>query len=289
MFRIIINPKAGAGRALQVLESIKNVLRERNIQFDIRETAYRMHAKELAITAVAEGISGIIAIGGDGTMFEVANGLDGSSVTLYIVSCGTGNDFIKTLGLPKDPVEALKLQLDSPVKDVDMGKASVFRFLNVAGAGFDVEVLRQTEQFKQRYHGIIPYMLGVIKAIRHYKPFSGELRIDSQAIHGEFTLVVIANGQYYGGGMRVARKADPYDGLFDVIYIPKLPKWKICLLLPFFMSGVYDVFPVAHRVRTNTAELESKEITINMDGELRTMDNVMFENLHNAVHMHLPA
>jgi len=288
LLRIILNPGAGAGRALAILKKVENLLAEFDAEYETVYTQERWHAAELTAQAAKDGVDGVVIIGGDGSLFEAANGLVGTDTALIIAPCGTGNDFAKTLRLPKDPVKALLRQLDCPVYRFDAGAANEFRFLNIAGAGFDVEVLRQTEAYKQKYHGIIPYFLGIIRGIRYYKPFEGSLEIDGQVINGRFTLAVIANGQYYGGGMRVARKADPRDGKFDVIYVPALPKWAICLLLPLFVPGWYDVIPFVKRVRAEKVVLTSKGITINMDGELRDIDRTEFSIVPGGIKLHVP-
>jgi diacylglycerol kinase family enzyme len=119
------------------------------------------HATEIA-RAAAEGEeeARLVVLGGDGTFNEVANGLGGTRAVMYFVSCGTGNDFVKALGLPKDPIEALKLQLSSSVREIDAGLINGRLFLNVSGTGFDIEVLRQTERFRARFKGLLAYLLG---------------------------------------------------------------------------------------------------------------------------------
>ena len=288
LYRIIVNPSAGAGKAAAILPEVEAVLREKGLTYDIAATMAPWDAAVLSAQAAAEHVEGVVAIGGDGTFFEVCNGLAETGTALYVVSCGTGNDFVRSLPLPKDPIEALRLQLNTPLRPVDAGAASKFRFLNVAGAGFDVEVLRQTERYKSRFHGIIPYLLGVIRTVRIYRPFHGILEVDGERVEGDFTLVVFANGQYYGGGMRVARKADPCDGYFDVLWVPALSKARICTLLPLFMPGWYDRLKVVRRVRAKTARLISPGLTVNMDGELRDMDDTQFRLLAGALRMGLP-
>ena len=289
MYRIILNPTAGAGRAKSILPEVENILRSRGIEYEIKMTHERWEASSLSGEAAAEGAEAVVLIGGDGSLFEVINGLCGTNTVLYIVPCGTGNDFVRSLPLPKDPLEAFRVQLDSEIRSVDAGAAGEYRFLNVAGAGFDVEVLRQTEAYKERFHGILPYLLGIIRGIRFFKPFKGVLEIDGEKIEGRFSLVVLANGQYYGGGMRVARKADPFDGMFDVIYVPAVSKFLLCCVLPIFMPGWYDILPIVHRKRAKCASLTSKGITINMDGELRNMDHTDFAIIAQGVKMALPA
>lgn len=288
MYRVIVNPKAGAGRATALLPMVEEALRKRGVPFDTRQTERPWHAAELAAQAASEGVEAVVAVGGDGTLFEIANGLCETKTALYIVSCGTGNDWVRSIPLPKDPLAALDMQLNAEPVPVDAGAAGKYRFLNVAGAGFDVEVLRQTVKYKPRFRGILPYLFGVIETIRTYKPIQGVLEVDGKRVEGRFTIVSFANGQYIGGGMRVARKADPFDGLFDVIYVMALPKWRVCMLLPWFLPGLHDLFSVTHRVRAKSARFSSKGMTVNMDGELRDMDDIEFRLIPGGIRIPLP-
>ncbi|MDO4739623.1 MAG: diacylglycerol kinase family lipid kinase [Eubacteriales bacterium] len=285
LFRIIINPLAGAGKPMALRPRVEALLAERGISYETVLTDGGNHAVNLSKQAAADGARAVVIVGGDGSLNEAVNGLIGSSTILYIVPCGTGNDFARVFRLPKDPIEALRMQLDAPVGVIDAGAANEFRFLNVAGAGFDVEVLRQMEAYKEKYSGIWPYLLGVIRAVKAFRPFEATLEAQGQTFSGRFTLMVFANGQYYGGGMRVARKADPRDGLLDMIYIPALPKWLISLCLPLFLPGWYDVLPFVRRMRVSKATLLSKGVTLNMDGELRDVDRADFELLPGAIRM----
>ena len=139
MLHLIINPTAGKGYPLTLLSQLRAELEKRGVEYAIRETEYPGHATELARQAAATGAD-VAACGGDGTLCEALCGLMGSQSTLYVVPCGTGNDFIKAFyGLSRDPIRALCQQLDGQDVRVDCGRVNQGAFLNVAGAGFDVD------------------------------------------------------------------------------------------------------------------------------------------------------
>ena len=172
---ISANETAGSGAGAAVFERVCGLLREKNIPFRADRTEEPGHATRLADAAVNDGEADIICIGGDGTLFEVVNGLAGRFVTLYFVPCGTGNDFVKVLHLPKDPVEALEAQLSGVSRKIDIGRLNDMHFINVSGSGFDVEVLRQAARFKKLGKGLLPYLLGIFAALRHFRALPVEI------------------------------------------------------------------------------------------------------------------
>ena len=136
MLHLIINPTAGKGYPLTLLSQLRAELEKRGVEYAIRETEYPGHATELARQAAATGAD-VAACGGDGTLCEALCGLMGSQSTLYVVPCGTGNDFIKAFyGLSRDPIRALCQQLDGQVVRVDCGSTS---FLFTGDAEWNAE------------------------------------------------------------------------------------------------------------------------------------------------------
>ena len=148
MLYIIANETAGSGAGAAVFRRVCDMLREKDIPFRADTTEAPGHAARLADAAVRAGETEIVCLGGDGTISEIVNGLAGRFVTLYFVPCGTGNDFVRVLDLPKDPVEALAAQLSGTPGTIDVGMLNDRYFLNVSGSGFDVEVLRQAVRFR---------------------------------------------------------------------------------------------------------------------------------------------
>lgn len=155
MLTLIVNPAAGNGFARKVTEQLRQELEHAGRAFQFLYTEYPGHATELARHAVQDGeCSGVIAVGGDGTAYEVACGLLGTSVPFGIIPSGTGNDFVKTVGIPKKPLEALRFILKSKPRAVDVGSLNDRMFLNVCGTGFDVTVLDYTVAAKKYCRGI---------------------------------------------------------------------------------------------------------------------------------------
>lgn len=200
MYALIVNPISGNGRGKRELPRVEALLREENVPYQLFEAARKGEMRALARQAVESGMEGIVAVGGDGSLFEIINGMAGSELALLFACCGTGNDFIKAVHLPKDPVEALRLQLHTPLSRIDLGRMNEMYFLNVSGTGFDVEVLRQAEKYKQRYKGLGVYLRGVRDAIRHFRPLEARIAFDDAELTPQkFTIISIGNGRYIGG------------------------------------------------------------------------------------------
>jgi YegS/Rv2252/BmrU family lipid kinase len=288
MLLVILNPIAGNGRALALEPAIKRELEVRGIPFNIVKAQQPEHASQLTRNAQGEGYKGIVCAGGDGTFFEVVNGLTGTDLAVYIVPCGTGNDFTHSFSLSRDPIQAFIQQLDGEETRVDMGVVNQSAFANVSGAGFDVEVLKQTKLYKGSRTGLIPYVVGVIAAIRHFKPLEAELFINGELIGDRFTMVTVANCSYFGGGMKVAPGADPMDTLFDVITIKPVKRWHIPFLLPLFINGSYIKLPITTVTRADKITLRANGLIINIDGELREVDRAEYSIIPGGLKLSLP-
>lgn len=289
MFAIIVNPVSGGGKNAQIAKQIAELLMQRGKAYRLFETANEGDGDRQVRLALKSGCEAVVCIGGDGTLSEIVHELTGSGSVLYIVPSGTGNDFARALGLPRDPMEAFRAQLDGRRTTIDCGSINGRAFINVSGSGFDVEVLRKTEKFKQVYPGEQAYRKAVSAVLSSYKAFQAEISIDG----GEFrpysgTIVEIANGQYIGGGMKVAPAAQVQDGLFDVVMVDCVPRLLIPLLLPLFILGVHVHLPIARVVKAKDVVLRSAGMVVNIDGRLEQMDEAHFEIRPSALDVMLP-
>jgi len=283
MFLIISNPTSGNGAGRSVLNGVQRLLTERNIAFRSETTARPGHASELADMAVRERMDGIICLGGDGTIFEIVNGLAGRFMTLYFAPSGTGNDFVRVLNLPADPIEALRRQLDGSPRAIDVGRVNDYYFLNVSGCGFDVEVLRQAVRFKKMGRDLLPYLMGILAALRRFRPLEIELTMNGRTERRAVTIISVGNGRYFGGGMTPAPHAEIDDGLFDVICVDRINRLDILRLLSRFIKGRHTEMPIAHETRCTSLTIRCPGMTVNMDGELRQMDAAEYRLLPGAL------
>ena len=288
MLYIIANEKAGSGAGAAAFENVSALLREKEIPFRADRTEYPGHATLLADAAVSAGETDIVCLGGDGTLFEVVNGLAGRFVTLYFVPCGTGNDFVTVLRLPKDPVAALEAQLSGTPRRIDIGRLNDMHFINVSGSGFDVEVLRQAARFKKLGKGILPYLLGIFAALKNFRTLDVEITADGKTEKTEVTIFSVGNGCYIGGGMKAVPHALPDDGLFDVVIAKKFSRPAILRMLTKFIPGKHTALPGIREFRCREITFRCPGMVLDVDGELIPMDEARYELLPGAVGVKLP-
>ena len=289
MYTLIVNPTSGRGAAMGRLAGIEGVLKEHGLEYNIERATKPMDAARIARAVAARQPEGIIAVGGDGTLFEIINGMIGSDVPLLFVSCGTGNDFVRTLKLPKNPVEALKCQLGAPVGRIDVGRMNDFYFLNVAGTGFDVEVLRNAEKYKAKYTGLRTYLFGLFDAIRDFRPITALVSFyGGPEEETTFSILSIGNGRYFGGGMKAVPDAKVDDGLFDVVTVRPVSKPAIVVLIAFYIAGKHVAMHLGKLRRCRKISIRRKNMTLNLDGELHNTDSACFELLPGALCVRVP-
>lgn len=265
----IVNPIAGKGKGKTVAKQIEGYMKEIAVPYEIRFTTRSREAENLALVASMEGYKKIVAVGGDGTVYEVVNGIIGRDITLGIVPSGTGNDFARSLGVGKSIETALDTVVYGRERLVDCGKANNRYFVNVAGIGFDTDILKEAEKIKKYFSGPWAYLAGVFKTLIHYKYKKIHMTIDSEQYQKEILLVAFANGNYYGGGMKIAPDADMEDGYFDICVIHKIPKLKVLRLFPTIFAGKHIEVEEVSIYRGKKVELYGDSpMPINLDGDL---------------------
>ena len=228
---VIVNPRAGAGSAATVTRLV-GALAERDIRPDVVETAAARDATRIAREAAESGIRLIVAVGGDGTVHEVVNGLidaesgtvRGDDPVLGVVSAGSGCDLVRTFGLDRAP-ETIARHLAGPgVTRIDVGRIrltgqdghpTVRVFANVAEVGFGGAVAASARRLPARL-GPRRYTLGIVAAWGRFRRVAMTVRHDGGIHEGALCNVVVANGQFFGGGLKVAPRSLPDDGRFDV-------------------------------------------------------------------------
>lgn len=285
----IVNPISGSGRGRRDFARVEALLRERGAAYEAVYTERPGHAVALAKAAADAGERCIVAVGGDGTVNEVASALVNRGVVMGVLPFGTGNDLARVAGFPNDPEAAVDVLLSGHTRRMDAGMANDRFFLNVSGFGFDVDVLVNTEQYKEKYNGMLPYLLGIVRTLSHLRRM--HITVEHDGITESFTsvLVSVGNGQYIGGGMHAVPTADLYDGLFDVIVVKDLSLLHFISLLPCFIKGKHMGNPVVHHFRTAELTVTSEEpCVLNMDGELGSGTPVTFRLLPGALPMLVP-
>lgn len=279
--RLIVNPVAGNGRGAKLWPRLRDELHAEGAEFDHVLTERRDQATELARQAVADGCRLIVAVGGDGTMHEVVNGLvtEGEvaeGVVLGVIPCGTGADFARTVGLVREPLAAVRRLLHGSDRRIDLGVIRCWRegreiveyFPNAAGLGFDGEVAERVNRRSKAGGGTIPYLFSLVLTLITYENKPVTIALDDRTLQMRVNAIVAANGRYFGGGMQIAPDATPDDGLFDVIIIGDTTKLEFLLQVPRVYGGTHLQHPKVDAYRSSTVHVESeKRMILQADGE----------------------
>jgi diacylglycerol kinase (ATP) len=265
----IVNPVAGKGGGREVWRGLRAAVAEVR-GYECVETEDVGHARELARRAAASGYERVIAVGGDGTVFEVANGLAKTPTALAIIPVGTANDTAANLGVPRDAVVAARLAVRGMDTPIDLGEIHQARsntyFVGVAGFGFDAEVAWRVNHanvhWARSLGGTGPYLSAVLQCLLQYRSSRIRISIDERVVDRRMFLVAIANTPSYGGGMRIAPEAVPYDGLLDVCLVADVRRLDVLRLLPRMYSGAH----VSHRA---VQVVRCRELSADADQRVR--------------------
>jgi len=281
----IVNPIAGSGRAHRLLPRIEAWLAEQGIEARILETREAGHAERLAAAASDLGHDRVIAVGGDGTIQEVLNGLlssgvatDGGPPAMGLIPSGRGNDLARSVNLPIDPMACLPIALGDTTRPFDVGRAegadgSRRHFGAAGGVGFDAAVA-YTMAVRRRFwmRGEAGYFLGTLNELRRYR--NSELVVtligddEDRVVSQRFLFVAFANGPYYGGGMQICPDARTDDGWLDVCLVGDLSRVAALRELPGIYQAKHLRNPMVEIVRARRLRIEGDGATrVHLDGE----------------------
>ena len=289
-FCLIANPTSGNGKGSAYLDCVTRELTARGADFSVKKTQRVGHATELAKEAVAEGFDVIVAVGGDGTLRETALGVVHTDRILGFLPCGSGNDYARPLGIPTDPIPALDILLNGENRVVDAGDANGNLFFNVAGFGFDVDVLDYTEEFKHKCKsGKTAYRLGCLKAVLGLKLRRTTLTFPDGSIERNVLMAAAGVGTHFGSGMMVLPESEMSDGLLDVCIAHDVSRLKLLSLLPKFIKGRHVGLPcITYRKTTEVSVVCDPVSRIEVDGERMDGTPVTFRVLPGAITVRAP-
>ncbi len=266
-YLFIVNPIAGRGRTEKRLPSILALLERRNLVTEWCRTAQPREATELAEEGVRKGFTHIVAVGGDGTVHEVANALINLPVTLGVIPTGSGNDFAKAAGIPLELPMAIEVLLYGENHRVDVGRLGDRYFVNGLGVGLDGAV---SHRFQRMSHlgGELGYLWGAIHEALTFRARSIELRTSDWEYHGRALLAGASNGQYHGGNFKLVPEAQVDDGLLDVYVIQDMLPLKRLLEIPKVRKGTHVSLPEVQIRRASWVEIVcDNPLLAHMDGE----------------------
>jgi len=273
--RVILNPSSGGGAGGKLVDRLRTRLEARGHAFDLRLTEGPGHATELARESADRSL--VLAVGGDGTLHEIVNGIlgTGSGPALAVLPVGTGNDFHRMVGTDRSIDAALDLIDHGREARFEVGRArwegGERHFINVLGVGVDAEVLRQRNTFR-RLPGLAQYTAALLAAVLKYRPVQLEVELDSGLrFTDRVMLAAVSVGPSAGGGFLLSPDARPDDGQLDLLFVEALNLVQVARYLPRVVRGTHRDLPVVRMHRLERVRLAADEpFFFELDGELST-------------------
>lgn len=276
----IINPISGVYKKEHIPEKIARYLDFTIYDYTIRTTQYAGHATEIAKEAVEEGFDVVVAVGGDGSINEVAQSLVNTSVALGLIPFGSGNGLAGHLRIePRDAKKAVEVLNTGKTVKVDAIKTNLRYFFSCAGFGFDAHAARRFKA--QEIRGLFSYFLAGLREIFYYfKPEFARVKVDDIELEGEFYLFTAFNASQYGYNFGVFPATSMHDGILDVILLRKFPLYRLFYIFFCMVNKRPDLVKEAESYRAKKITIYgSKKMVYQFDG-----DHVIF---HDDLHLEI--
>lgn len=295
-----MNPAAGGGATGRRWPELAHRAAALGLAGDALLSEAPGHLATLAAEAVRGGATRLVVVGGDGSVNEVVNGLDGADgVELAVVPRGTGWDFARTFAIPRDLDAAVRVALEGEVREIDLGRVSYrtwagdearATFANVASAGISGAIAQRANETSKALGGKVSYYWATLAVFAGWT--TGEMRVTvgDEAREGKMIDVLVCNGRYLAGGMMMCPEALPDDGLFDVLLIGDVTKRDLLFVLPKTYRGKHLPHPRLELLRAPVVTVDADEpLPIELDGEQPGTTPARFEVLPRALRLRVPA
>ena len=242
MWLLVANETAGKGKALQFANQFTDLLSQADQEFTlINKKSYEKTIEKLKAELSTNSYNKVIAVGGDGLVNLCIQHLAQSGITLGVIPAGTGNDFARAVGVNKMSItEIFNLYTRTDPVKIDLGhvKSSTAEkwFVQVLSTGFDAEVNSRANKIK-RPKGKSKYTIATVRTLARFKPINYKIDIDSRKFDQSAMLFTIANGETYGGGMRICPGASNSDGIFEILLVRPVSRFVLLTIFPKVFKG----------------------------------------------------
>lgn len=283
MYTFIVNPHARSGLGQKVWNELETILKKENVDYQVFYTKYQKHATKLTSEITSDGEEHIvIALGGDGTVNEVVNGIHNFDKTIFgYIPIGSGNDFARGLQLPKEPEAALRTILNCPnLYSMNIGelhyKEKKRRFAVSAGFGFDADICHEVVVSRLKYIlnrlklGKLTYVFTALHRLFVIKPCSVTVTIDDgkPRTFPKTYFVAMMNNKYEGGGVKFCPKAKNNDNKLDILVASNVSKVKVLCLLPLALFGLHTHFKGVYIFTCKNVKVHAENaLPLHTDGE----------------------
>jgi YegS/Rv2252/BmrU family lipid kinase len=240
---VIVNPMAGGTKVVRRLPKVKRWLSESPHHFSYSITQSSDEMRSEIIKASREGVDAILLLGGDGTVHRALPAIAETNLPFGFLPCGRGNDFARNIGLPLNLKKSCFFSPRPSIHPFDLPNINGIPFISIAYVGFDAEVNKLANEGKGYFGGKLGYTICVLKALRKFRPFEIEITIDGRSMRERVMMVTIANGPFYGGGMKIAPQAIMNDGVLDICIVEEISKWELLRQFPKVFKGTHISHP----------------------------------------------
>ena len=296
----LVNPASGAGSTGRRWPEIAHRAAGVGLSGDALFSERPGHLSELARTAAGNGARLLVVVGGDGSVNEVVNGIAGLAAQpeLAILPRGTGWDFVRTFPIPRRVEDAASVALEGKVRAIDLGRAryrawdgseAESLFANVASAGMSGAVAQRADSSSKALGGKASFLWATLAVFARWKNTDVSVEADGERRQGSMLDVIVANGQFLGGGMWMTPEADPADGFFDVLLIGDITKWDLVTTLPKIYRGRHLPHRKAELLRAGRVSVETPvPLPVELDGEQPGTTPATFEVVPGALRLRVP-
>jgi len=295
----LVNPASDGGKTGRHWPELATRAQQLGLQGETLFSERPGHLIELARQAVDAGATLVVAVGGDGTLNEVVNGIAGRDVDLATIPLGTGMDFVRTYGIPTSYSEAVRVALHGEPRTIDAGRVRYRTwggdeaerwFANVGSVGMSGAVAQRVNGMSKALGGKTTFFYALTRVFLEWRNSEVTVKLDDAERRGAMHDVIVANGVWHGGGMMLAPGARPDDGLFDVVLIGDVGKIDFLTTAPKLYKGKHVAHPKVEVVRSARVEVDAAEhLPIEVEGEQVGTTPAVFEVVPGALRVRVPA
>jgi diacylglycerol kinase (ATP) len=287
MWLLVLNSKAGKGKATNLCRSLEVLLKSNNLPYEIISKSNPEDTSTELRLKISEGrFERVVAIGGDGLVNLCLQEVAERDIALAVIPAGTGNDFARAVGSHKKSVsEIFNAVLSHEPSAIDLGLITgdfgKRWYVQVLSTGFDALVNNLANRISWP-RGQIKYTLATIFTLARFKPIEYEITIDDKQFKQDFMLLSVANGETYGGGMRICPKASNSDGIFDILLVHPVSKIVLLTIFPKVFAGRHIPHPKIEIIKGRKVQLTANASAF-ADGEFVSTLPIKIENIPNAL------
>ncbi|MEU3018230.1 MULTISPECIES: YegS/Rv2252/BmrU family lipid kinase [unclassified Nocardiopsis] len=287
---LVANPASGRGRAAVIAVRLKEALRARGARVHVYTGRSAADSRRLARLAAADRPDALVAVGGDGLVHQVLQGVVGTGVPLAVIPAGSGNDVARAFGVPKgSPDRMAEAILAGRTRASDVVRLTTADgrqryYMSVLACGFDARVNERVNNFRFGM-GRFGYLVGFVAELRSFRPIDFRIDVDDRRIAEPGMLVAVGNTSAYGGGMHVCAEAVPDDGLLDVVFVRQGPLGRFLRLFPRVFNGSHLELDEVVFARGRRVTIRGEAGTAYADGEPTGAPTLVCEVVPKSVEM----